>query len=173
MADIIGFCPNNTVTVIRLVNYTTLAEGYGDNEIDLYNPMNETVASSDFGVIVASEFFDFYGYAKDAEGNIVVGANVSIDLTEFEDFETFYTKSDLSDGSGWFNISHVPVLYGPYGYRPSLVKLNGIDAELIGKPLPHFFYNEIANVSPITFFMVPGATINITAENSGGLPESG
>ena len=103
--------------------------------------------------------------------------NASINVTIRDSTYTIVLSNrTFSNATGWFNISlteSADYLYQititHFLYNKSGAAGSGIiSADYVGQSLPAFPYNEIANVSDITFYLKQAGTINITAINSTG-----
>ncbi len=117
-------------------------------------------------VLAQSNIFDFYGYVKDANGNYVSGANVTLREELMGPGGTPLIFSTLSDANGFFNISSVN---GSTLYLLSIVKYSNGVAQLVNKPLPplpsDMYEFQLINQ---TFYLKDAATINITMYNESG-----
>jgi len=114
-------------------------------------------------ITFAQASFNFYGYAKLENKSGVENANVTIIIYQMPNHEEVDRVSNLTNASGWFNIS-VHLTGSSYTYKISIYK-EGTSKHLVGPSVPDVFYNEFCNLTGI---MVEAAKVNITVINGSG-----
>jgi PGF-pre-PGF domain-containing protein len=114
--------------------------------------------------------FDFYGYVYNVNGTPLNNTNISVHIYNQSDFSIIQTNTTLSNASGWFNLTGLPNST-ELMFQADIAHFTPAgDADYVSKPLPPFPVFDFATVSPIKFYLKPGATINLTAYNSSGSP---
>lgn len=113
--------------------------------------------------------FSFNGTVYDSTGdNLLSDATVIVKLYNMTDgFSLVYTYTNTTNSTGGFSLDLAAWNSGSYMYGAELYKDAG-GSIYAGKPLPEFPYMEFSTVSPVDFYLKPGAKVNVTVLNSTG-----
>ena len=123
-----------------------------------------------FGITAGTaDAFNFRGYTyNETGGTNLSGTNVTIEEYTFGmgPPTLIAAYSNSSNATGYFNVS-VPDNTSSF-YKIKIKHFNGTYLDYIGQSLPEFPYGMIQELtmgSPMKFYLKPGGTINITANN--------
>jgi len=110
---------------------------------------------------------NFYGYTKNVNGSALGNVNVSVEIYIQPNMTPSIIISNLSNSTGFFNLSINSTLYGTgdYSFKPVLIKHDNNNFALyMGQSLPDFPYDEFALLgsSAITFYLKEAATLDIS-----------
>ncbi len=118
----------------------------------------------------AADAFYFRGYTYNETNATLNNTNVTIEVYQMAGGPPTLvgSYSNLSNESGYFNVSVTQSSPQAYFYKPILKHFNGTTLDYIGQSLPQFPYQMISMLtvdSPMNFYLRKGGTININATN--------